>query len=344
LIRALFDIPDQRQGRRAALAGNLAGRAEMPAVRFLLCSLQEVQEVVCSGTEMEEIMNRIKETVLIIAGVAVGLLLSGPAAQAAARLAASPGSQQFYLNGQNIHLEAYEINGSNYVKLRDVGRAVGFGVTYDAATNSVHIDPGQPYTEEMKVSVESGTGDGYLTNGKPVTEENVLGILRQIETDWPQDTVWGGCDTPGTYKNDVPSAAASEVMRTMGVNATYGCSGYAAMVSSLIFGDATNPARRLDDLEQVRPGDILFRINNKTGNIWHVVVALESPDELNGFHITDGNHGGVIRWPSGPYSEENLDCYRGENKNYRLEVWTRYPEDVPYTGNSIGAWSTSVRN
>ncbi len=102
LIRALFDIPNQRQGRRAAFAGNLVGRAEMPAVRFLLCSLQEVQEAVCTGTEMEEIMNRIKEAVLIIAGVAAGLLLSGPAAQAAARLAASPSSQQFYLNGQNI--------------------------------------------------------------------------------------------------------------------------------------------------------------------------------------------------------------------------------------------------
>ena len=30
-----------------------------------------------------------------------------------------------------------------------------------------------------------------LTNGKPVTEENVLELLRQIEKEWPQDTVWG---------------------------------------------------------------------------------------------------------------------------------------------------------
>jgi len=344
LIRALFDIPNQRRGRRAVLAGSLAERAEMPAVRFLLCSLQEVQAVVCSGTEMEEIMNRIKGTVLIIAGIVIGLLLSSPAAQAAARLAASPSSQQFYLNGQNIHLGAYEINGSNYVKLRDVGQAVDFGVTYDATTNSVHINPEQPYTEEVKAFAESGAGDGYLTNGKPVTEKNVLEILRQIKKDWPQDTVWGNRDTPGTHKNEVSSTAASKVMRTMGVSATYGCSGYAAMVSSLIFGDETNPARRLDNLEQVRPGDILFRVNNKTGNIWHVEVALESPDELSGFHITDGDYGSVVCWPSSPYCKENLDCFRGENKTHRLEAWTRYPEDVFYTGSSVDAWPTGVNN
>ncbi len=118
------------------------------------------------------------------------------------------------------------------------------------------------------------------------------------------------------------------------------------MVSSLIFGDKTNPARRLDNLEQVRPGDIIFRINNKTGNIWHVIVALESPSEIHAFHFTDGNSGGCIQWPDrqNPYGRENLDCYRGENKNYRLEVWTRYPESVPYTGNSVGAWPTGVSN
>ena len=28
-----------------------------------------------------------------------------------------------------------------------------------------------------------------ITNGKPVTEENVLEMLREIEQDWPQDTI-----------------------------------------------------------------------------------------------------------------------------------------------------------
>ena len=36
-----------------------------------------------------------------------------------------------------------------------------------------------------------GIGDGYLTNGKPITEENVLELLREIEKDWPTGTIWG---------------------------------------------------------------------------------------------------------------------------------------------------------
>ncbi len=123
-------------------------------------------------------MSRRKEIALVTAGILAGIAVSGPAA--AAGLLASPGSQQFYLDGQHVSLEAYEINGSNYVKLRDVGQAVGFGVTYDAATNSVHIHPDQPYAEEVNPSSEK---DSCLANGRPITEENVLEILRQLKKD-----------------------------------------------------------------------------------------------------------------------------------------------------------------
>ena len=49
---------------------------------------------------MEEIMKRIKETVLIAAGVLAGLLLSSPASSAMASLMAAPSSQTFYLDDQ----------------------------------------------------------------------------------------------------------------------------------------------------------------------------------------------------------------------------------------------------
>ena len=194
--------------------------------------------------------------------------------------------------------------------------------------------------------VPPSTGDGFLSNGKPVTEENVLELLRQLEQDWPHGTVWGTHNTPGTHKNEVPSTAANRVMDVYWVSEYYGCSGYASMVSSLIFGDKTNPGRRVEDLSQIRPGDILFWVRNSDNSIWHVSVALESPDEIHAFHETDGNHGGIIRWPNqeSQYSKNNLDSYRGENRAYRLEAWTRYPEDVAYTGNSAGAWSSDALN
>ena len=190
----------------------------------------------------------------------------------------------------------------------------------------------------------NGIEDDCLTNGKPVTEENVLELLRQIEADWPAGTVWGTHNTPGTHKNEIPSTEANRIMDVYWVSEYYGCSGYASMVSSLIFGDRTNPGRRVDDLAQIRPGDILFLVNNKTGSIWHVMIALESPNEINAFHYTDGNVGGTVHWPDrkNPYGRENLDCYRGEGKSHHLEAWTRYPESVPYTGNSVMGWPTGT--
>ena len=69
-------------------------------------------------------MSRRKEIALVTAGILAGIAVSGPATQAAAGLMANPSSQQFYVNGQHIPMQAYEINGSNYVKLRDVGQTV----------------------------------------------------------------------------------------------------------------------------------------------------------------------------------------------------------------------------
>ena len=59
-----------------------------------------------------------------------------------------------------------------------------------------------------------------ITNGKPVTEENVLEMLREIEQDWPQDTVWGTSSVPGTHKNEFPSTEARRIMDSYPVDST----------------------------------------------------------------------------------------------------------------------------
>ena len=93
-------------------------------------------------------MSRKREAVMIGIGILAGLALSGPAAAAADYLQAIPSRQTFYVNGQKVEFEAYSIHGNNFVKVRDIGKAVDFGVTYDGATNSVHIDPNAHYQEE----------------------------------------------------------------------------------------------------------------------------------------------------------------------------------------------------
>ena len=82
-------------------------------------------------------------------GILAGLALSGPAVQAADYLKATISTQPIYVDGQRVDMTAYSIGGNNYVRLRDIGRAVDVGVTYNAATNSVYIDSTQPYQEEI---------------------------------------------------------------------------------------------------------------------------------------------------------------------------------------------------
>ncbi len=46
---------------------------------------------------------------------------------------------QLYVDGQNVSAEAYNIDGMNYFKLRDVAKAVDFGVSWSDELNSIGI-------------------------------------------------------------------------------------------------------------------------------------------------------------------------------------------------------------
>ena len=91
-------------------------------------------------------MNRLKNTGLVLCGLVLGLSLSAPAAQAVESLKATLSTNRILVDGQEVHLTAYNINGNNYVMLRDVGKAVGFNVYWDSNTKCVQVESGKPYT------------------------------------------------------------------------------------------------------------------------------------------------------------------------------------------------------
>jgi len=62
---------------------------------------------------------------------------------------AVPSSQTIIKDGNNITLEAYNIDGYNYFKLRDIGQAFNFGVDWDAVGNNVVIDTSKGYTDNQ---------------------------------------------------------------------------------------------------------------------------------------------------------------------------------------------------
>ena len=76
-------------------------------------------------------------------GVLAGAALFGGGAAVAAGVVAEPGWQPIYVDGKQVSMTAYNIAGNNYVKLRDIGEAVGFNVYWE---NGVQVDSNAPYT------------------------------------------------------------------------------------------------------------------------------------------------------------------------------------------------------
>lgn len=60
---------------------------------------------------------------------------------------AFPSLSEVYLNGKKINLTAYTIGGNNYFKLRDIGKAMNFSVTWEGASNTIRIDTSTGYSE-----------------------------------------------------------------------------------------------------------------------------------------------------------------------------------------------------
>ena len=232
-------------------------------------------------------MNRKREAIFMGIGILAGLALSGPATQAADCLTARPSSQTFYINGQQTALTAYVINGNNYVRLRDIGKAIDFGVIYNAVTNSVYIDSTQPYREETSAT----------TLGP--TEESVQAVLAQLKQTYPT-----GAEFPTPYRS------TSGGPYWQGTH----CSGWATLCSDAAFGNL--PWRRINrpSWEQLRPGDLVEYQNDQS---YHVVVVVGKTDEY--VKVTESGLNNHARW-GGQYFKWWLE----EQPGYTL--YTRYPE------------------
>lgn len=59
-----------------------------------------------------------------------------------------PTNSAILLNDQDVSFTAYNIEGNNYFKLRDIGAAIGFGVDWDGEHNTIVIDTSKGYTAE----------------------------------------------------------------------------------------------------------------------------------------------------------------------------------------------------
>ena len=95
-----------------------------------------------------------KKSLYLIAGILIGITLFGGSSVLAAGITAERSTNRIYVNGQEVHLTAYNINGNNYVMLRDVGKTVGFEVYWDGDAKCVQVESGKPYTGEAPAKAE----------------------------------------------------------------------------------------------------------------------------------------------------------------------------------------------
>ena len=99
-------------------------------------------------------------------GILCGAMLFSGATAVAAGITAEPTWQNIYVDGEQVSMTAYNIAGSNYVKLRDIGQQVGFNVYW---ADGVQIDTDAPYTGVA-----------------PVQEENELPTIEEIRQEMIQ--------------------------------------------------------------------------------------------------------------------------------------------------------------
>ncbi len=233
-------------------------------------------------------MRRVREAIFMGIGILAGLALSGPAAQAVDYLQARPSNQAVYVDGQQVTMTAYLIGGSNYVRLRDIGQAVGFNVYWDG--HSVQVESDKPYT---------GVAPGSEQPPAALTEESVRATLWGLMDTYPRGTNYGA-----------PYHSTS--------NGPYGeynsdCAGWAILCSDAAFGNL--PWRRIDSprWEDIRSGDLVEYDNDLGG---HVVVVLEKTSEY--IMVTESSTTNKTRW-GGQYFRWWLE----EQPGYTLH--TRYP-------------------
>lgn len=75
---------------------------------------------------------------------------------------------------------SYVINGNNYVKLRDMGKAVGFEVYWDSVNGCVQVESNKPYTGEAPAKAEPDKSESHPEPAVPANDADVDAMKQDI--------------------------------------------------------------------------------------------------------------------------------------------------------------------
>ena len=98
-----------------------------------------------------------KSKINFILGMILGAIIFGSTAAVASGIIANRTTSTVLINGVEVSIEAYNIDGSNYFKFRDIGQAVDFAITWDGNNNRILIDTSKGYVPEQTLPIPTPT-------------------------------------------------------------------------------------------------------------------------------------------------------------------------------------------
>ena len=165
----------------------------------------------------------------------------------------------------------------------------------------------------------STSAAGTLTNGKPITVENVTELMNELRAQYPNKTDAGRYSGPAAIRQITTKYSVD----TGGlVSTSIGCGGWAARVFNYIFGQDVT-FRRVS-YDEARIGDLLIKVDSQ-GYLAHVAIV-SARKTVNGIPnmlcTTDANYGGgtnVMTWDLG--RDDPIDY----NDPWTYDIYTVYP-------------------
>ena len=147
--------------------------------------------------------------------------------------------------------------------------------------------------------------EGYLTNGKPITEENIKAMLAEAEKGMPTGVAWSTGEFYYYYTKCFP-----------GYSRVGGCGSFAAGLSDYIFGKDA-PVTKHQNFDDIKVGDAIWLHSSKTGYDHIVFVTDLRPTTADSYMYVDGNNDTYGVWWGGyGYMDDWGDTQKAETYVY----------------------------
>ena len=250
-----------------------------------------------------------------------------------------PSNQKILIDGTEVSMTAYNINGSNYLQLREVGQAVGFNVYWDGS--SVQVQTGVSYTGQPPAAEQAGDLTvAYPNNPKTTQITNDRGQSDEL-TEWD-------CIRFGHYPQ---SDAAGDQFEPILWRVLYVDGNDAFLISdSILDCKQYNPGSKTVTWEQSALREWLngeFFSKAFSSKEQAAIIATSVTNPANPYMSSEAGNDTFDRIYVLSVSE-TLNPQYGFLSTYNIKSETRYAKVSPYavangafsSGEGIGLWTT----